>query len=64
MVRSVTLLLSIDDNSSCEQVLECPILKLVLILEVWSVTWYQDDELLTGGQLLVTKFVNYLFGLG
>ena len=64
MVRSVTLLLSIDDNSSCEQVLECPILKLVLILEVWSVTWYQDDELLTRGQLLVTKFVNYLFGLG
>ena len=52
MVRSVTLLLSIDDNSSCEQVLECPILKLVLILEVWSVTWYQDDESLTGGQLL------------
>ena len=52
MVRSVTLLLSIDDNSSCEQILECPILKLVLILEVWSVTWYQDDESLTGGQLL------------
>ena len=52
MVRSVTLLLSIDNNSSCEQILECPILKLVLILEVWSVTWYQDDESLTGGQLL------------
>lgn len=52
MVRSVTLLLSIDDNSSCEQILECPILKFVLILEVWSVTWYQDDESLTGGQLL------------
>ena len=34
IVRSVTLLLYADDNSNREQILECPISKLVLILEV------------------------------
>ena len=29
----MTLLLGIDDNSNREQILECPISKLVLILE-------------------------------
>ena len=33
IVRSVTLLLDIDDNNNREQILECPISKLVLILE-------------------------------
>ena len=33
IVRSVTLLLGIDDNNNREQILECPISKLVLILE-------------------------------
>ena len=33
IVRSVTLLLGIDDNNNRERILECPISKLVLILE-------------------------------
>ena len=33
IVRSVTLLLGIDDNNNCERTLECPISKLVLILQ-------------------------------
>ena len=31
--RSVTLLLGIDDNNNCERIVECPVSKLVLILE-------------------------------
>ena len=34
IVRSATLLLGIDDNNNRERTLECPISKLVLILEV------------------------------
>ena len=59
IVRSVTLLLGIDDNSNREQILEHSISNLVLILEAnnidsqWgSLTWYQDDESLEGSQLL------------
>ena len=33
IVWSVTLLLGIDDNNNCEEILEHPISKLVLILE-------------------------------
>ena len=33
IVRSVTLLLGIDDNSNCKQILELSISNLVLILE-------------------------------
>ena len=58
IVRSVTLLLGIDDNSDCEQILELSISNLVLILEAnyidsqrGSLTWYQDDESLEGSQL-------------
>ena len=59
IVRSVTLLLGIDDNSDCEQILELSISNLVLILEAnyidsqrGSLPWYQDDESLEGSQLL------------
>ena len=65
IVRSVTLLLGIDDNSDCEQILELSISNLVLILESnyidsqrGSLTWYQDDESLEGSQLL--KLLNLL----
>ena len=37
MVRSVTLLLCIDNNSNCERILEHPISTLVLILEAVNI---------------------------
>ena len=37
LLRSVTLLLGIDDNRNCEQILEHPISIFVLILEANNV---------------------------
>ena len=38
IVRSVTLLLGIDDNNNCKQILEHPSSKSVLILEANDIT--------------------------